>query len=83
MTSGGLVAACSDGALRYFATDEHRLVREKQLFKDWSYTLALSRDGKLLAAGSHDGTVCILNAADGTEFSRFVATPGNVAHDRH
>jgi len=76
MTSGGLVAACSDGSLRYYSTDHRQLIRQKQLFKDWSYTLTLSRNGKLLAAGSHDGTVCILNAADGSEISRFIATPG-------
>ena len=77
MTSGGLVAACADGSLRYLATDnKHQSIREQHLFNDWSYTLAVSRDGKLMAAGSHDGTVCILNAADGTEISRFIATPG-------
>jgi WD40 repeat protein len=73
MTSGGLVAACSDGMLRYYSASQHELIREEHLFNDWSYTLALSRDGKLLAAGCHDGTVCILNAASGAEVSRFIA----------
>ncbi len=74
-TADHYFACSSDGQVRQFDFQDHRLVRAFAGHQDWVYSLAVDRDGKLLASGSHDGEVRIWRIEDGGLQRSFPAQP--------
>lgn len=53
-----------------------KLSRSLEGTPDWIYSLAIHPATQRIAAGCYDGTVTVWNLADGTQISRFCASPG-------
>jgi WD40 repeat protein len=73
-----LLFTCSaDQAVKVWSADNNlRPVRTLSGLTDWVYALAVSTDGKLVAAGSYTGDVKVWKVADGAVVKEFNATPG-------
>jgi dipeptidyl aminopeptidase/acylaminoacyl peptidase len=69
-----LVATGADKIVRVFANNAQ--VRAFPPHNDWVYSLAVSPDGKTVAAGSWDGEVRLNNFADGAAIKTILAAPG-------
>jgi WD40 repeat protein len=71
-----IFAACSDGVIRQFSSDQGKLVRKFASANDALFSLALHQPTQQLAAGSYDGSVRIWDLHDGTLKASFIAAPG-------
>jgi WD40 repeat protein len=75
-----LLATCSaDGTVRLWNAMTGTAIKTLSGHTDWVYAVALSPDGKLVAAGSWNGEVKVWNTADGALVKAFNASPGYVA----
>lgn len=75
-----LLATCSaDGSVKLFDPVAGALLKDLKGMTDWVYTVAISPDGKLVAAGAWNGEVRVWKTADGAVQAAFNASPGYVA----
>jgi hypothetical protein len=70
-----LLACGADKNVTVF-TDKGSQVRKLSGHQDWVYSLAISRDNKMVASGSWDGEVRLWNLADGKPLRTIIAAPG-------
>jgi WD40 repeat protein len=70
-----LLACSADNNVHVFDAKGSSL-RRLQGHTDWVYSVAVSRDGKVVAAGSWNGEVRLWNLADGKPLRTIVAAPG-------
>jgi WD40 repeat protein len=71
-----LVATGADRVVRVFNPNDGSTIRNLDGQEDWTYALAVSADGKAVAAGDWDGKVRIWALADGKPSAVFLAAPG-------
>lgn len=71
-----LATGGADGLVRLWNPDTLVPVRTLPGLADWIYALALSPDGRLLAAGAWNGDVRVWRVADGSLVRAFKACPG-------
>ncbi len=63
-------AACEDGSIAIFNTENGKGIGRLQGHRGEVYCLSLSRDGKVLVSGSQDGTVRLWDTTQGAELSQ-------------
>jgi WD40 repeat protein len=74
-----LLATCSaDGTVRLWNPNTGQALKALTGDTDWVYAVAISPDGKQVAAGGYAGEVRVWNVADGKEVKMFHASPGYV-----
>jgi WD40 repeat protein len=72
-----LLATCSaDGTVRLWNPNTGQALKVLTGDTDWVYAVAISPDGKLVAAGGYAGEVRVWKVADGKEVKMFHASPG-------
>ncbi|QEL16514.1 c-type cytochrome domain-containing protein [Limnoglobus roseus] len=71
-----LLTASADKSVRSWDTEKLSNLKTFQGLTDFVYALAVSADGKQVAAGSYDGEVRVWNIADATLVKAFNASPG-------
>lgn len=71
-----LLAASADKSVRVLKPADLGVVRQLTGQNDWVYSVAVSKDAKLAAAGGWDGRVVVWNLADGKAVKTFLAAPG-------
>ncbi len=75
-----LLATCSaDGTVRLWNPTNAAAVRTLTGHGDWVYAVAISPDGKQVAAGGYNGEVRVWDTANGALVKAFNASPGYVA----
>jgi WD40 repeat protein len=75
-----LLATCgADSTVKLWNANTGQNLRTLTGHTDWVYAVAISPDGKLVAAGSWNGEVRLWTVADGKPFKTFNASPGYVA----
>lgn len=74
------LATCSaDGTVRLWNPVKGTVLKTLSGHTDWVYAVAISPDGKQVAAGGWNGEVRVWNVADGAQVRAFNASPGYVA----
>lgn len=76
VSSNRLFSAAMDGKILEHQLDSKAVVRNFSGPRDAAHALALHGPSRQLAAGAHDGTVTIWDAADGRVLRKFLAAPG-------
>lgn len=74
-----LAAAGADDNVRLFDAATGASLKTLSGFSDWVFALAISPDGKLVAAGSNNGEVRVWKTGDGALVKSFSGSPGYVA----
>src|SRR5262245_9845449 len=74
-----LITASADKTVRTWNADSGAAVKTLSGLSDQIFSLAVSADGTLVAAGAYNGEVAIWKIADGTLVKQFNASPGYVA----
>ncbi len=70
-----LLACSADKSISVFSVKGGQ-TRKFQGHNDWVYTLAISRDGTVVASGSWDGEIRLWHLADGKALGTVIAAPG-------
>ena len=74
-----LMATCSaDNTVRLWNPKTGAAVKTLTGFTDWVYAVALSPDGKRVAAGNYSGEVRVWDTTSGNLVKTFIASPGYV-----
>lgn len=71
------LATCSaDGTVKTWDAANGSALKTMSGAKDWVYSLAISPNGELVAAGGYAGTIHIWKMSDGSPVRDFIAAPG-------
>ncbi len=73
-----LATASADGTVRLWNPASGAALKTLTGPTDWVYTVAISRDGALVAGGAYNGEVRVWKTADGALVKDFNASPGYV-----
>ncbi len=71
-----LLAASADKTVRFLKSENLGDPKQFPGQSDWVYSVAVSKDGKKVAAGGWDGRVIVWNAEDAKPALNFIAAPG-------
>jgi WD40 repeat protein len=73
---GGIFTASADGHVREHSLSDRKLLRDLPDLHDRVESLAWNAATRRIAAGAHDGTVCVWEAGQAQPLVRFIAAPG-------